>query len=205
MESPSWIANIDWTKHDGLVPAIVQHALTGEVLMLGFMNAEALETTLTREKVTFYSRSKARLWTKGESSGHVLSLVDLALDCDRDALLVLAHPHGPTCHLLTRSCFGAHAQLGSVLQRLAARINQRAEVDGGGGYTQSLLTAGIERCAQKVGEEGVEVALAAVSSDTDQLNEEAADLLYHLLVTLKAAGSDIESVLSVLDRRYQAS
>ena len=204
MDSPDWLDNIDWNKNNGLVPAIVQHAINGQVLMLGYMNAEALNKTLSSHQVTFYSRSKKRLWVKGESSGHTLNLVDMALDCDQDTLLVLANPQGPTCHLMTPSCFGQQPPLGSMLARLGQIIDARASSDDDASYTHSLLTSGLERCAQKVGEEGVEVALAAVSNDTDKLNEEAADLLYHLLVTLKAAGSDMDAVLAVLDQRHQS-
>jgi phosphoribosyl-ATP pyrophosphohydrolase/phosphoribosyl-AMP cyclohydrolase len=186
MNSPDWLDQIDWNKGNGLLPAIVQNAINGQVLMVGYMNQAALQQSLSNEQVTFYSRSKQRLWTKGESSGHTLTLVDVALDCDQDTLLVLAHPQGPTCHLMTASCFGEHNAVGDD------------------SYTRSLLAAGVERCAQKVGEEGVEVALAAVANDTDKLNEEAADLLYHLLVALKAAGTELDSVLQVLERRHNA-
>lgn len=204
MNSPDWLDQIDWDKGNGLLPAVVQNAINGQVLMLGYMNQAALHQSLSSGQVTFYSRSKQRLWTKGESSGHTLTLVDVALDCDQDSLLVLAHPQGPTCHLMTASCFGEHAPHGSMLARLAEIIDMRANAVGDDSYTRSLLAAGVERCAQKVGEEGVEVALAAVANDTDKLNEEAADLLYHLLVALKAAGTELDSVLQVLERRHNA-
>lgn len=204
MNTPPWMDTIDWQKTNGLIPAIVQHALTGQVLMLGFMNQDALAQTLASDQVTFFSRTKQRLWTKGETSGHTLSLVDVALDCDHDTLLVLAKPEGPVCHLMTPSCFGEHAPHGSMLAQLVDIIDQRATSEDGQSYTRSLLDAGLQRCAQKVGEEGVEVALAATSGDQQALHEEAADLIYHLLVTLKAANTDFNAVLEVLDQRHQA-
>ncbi|MGY6631568.1 MAG: bifunctional phosphoribosyl-AMP cyclohydrolase/phosphoribosyl-ATP diphosphatase HisIE [Wenzhouxiangella sp.] len=195
---------LDWAKTDGLLPAIVQHARTGEVLMLGYMNRESLEHSIETGQVTFYSRSRQRLWTKGESSGHVLQLVSARTDCDRDAILVQALPQGPTCHLGTRSCFGeSPGPALSMLGRLADIIDARAAEDAESSYTAKLLAEGPNRCAQKVGEEGVEVALAAVSGPVEDLNNEAADLLYHLLVCLKSAGSDLETVMSVLQQRHR--
>lgn len=204
MKTPPWIPTIDWEKTNGLIPAIIQHAVTGQVLMLGYMNEEALEKTLLTDQVTFFSRSKQRLWIKGESSGHTLALVDMALDCDQDTLLVLAKPQGPVCHLMTPSCFGEQAPHGSMLARLSDIIDERASSQATESYTRSLLASGIQRCAQKVGEEGVEVALAATSGDQAALHEEAADLLYHLLVTLKAANTHLDAVLDVLGQRHQA-
>jgi len=203
MKTPDNLDGIDWDKNEGLVPAIIQDALTGQVLMLGYMNEASLEQTLKTQQVTFFSRSKRRLWRKGETSGNTLSLVDVAVDCDGDTLLVLAQPKGPVCHLNTPSCFGAGGLQGSMLQRLAEIIEQRSSEDGDESYTRSLLASGVQRCAQKVGEEGVEVALAATSGDAKALAEESADLLYHLLVTLKAANTDFRDVLQVLDRRHQ--
>lgn len=194
------IKTLDWGKGQGLLPAVVQDARDGRVLMLGYMNAEALEKTLASGQVTFFSRSKQRLWTKGETSGNVLALVDLATDCDRDTVLVQAVPHGPTCHLGTTTCFGETTWPAvGLLARLQALIESRREGDPERSYTTRLLQGDLARCAQKVGEEGVETALAAVTGD--KLDEEAADLLYHLLVCLTAAGSSLDRVLDELQRR----
>ena len=193
-------ASLDWSKAaDGLLPAIVQDAVTHRVLMLGYMDREALQTTLISGFVTFFSRSKQRLWTKGESSGHVLELVAIDSDCDADTLLVQAHPRGPTCHLQRESCF-AQAP-GDTLADLDALIAQRAQTRPAGSYTTTLFDRGIKRIAQKVGEEGVETALAAVAGDDVELCNESADLLYHLLVTLRARGLGLADVLKVLQAR----
>jgi len=195
-------AEADWAKGDGLLPAIIQNPSTGQVLMLGYMNAEALEKTRSSGRVTFYSRSKQRLWTKGESSGHWLELVDIRLDCDRDTLLIQARPQGPTCHNGTVTCFGDDPGPAiGLLAELEAVIVQRAGDDPGQSYTARLLNGGVARCAQKVGEEGVEVALAAVQGQTEALESEAADLLYHLLVCLQSAGTRLDRVLDVLETR----
>ena len=186
----------DWDKGDGLLPAIVQDARTLRVLMLGYMDRAALEATLSSRRVTFFSRSKGRLWTKGESSGHFLELASIDLDCDRDTLLVQAHPHGPTCHLQRESCFPAAP--GSTLADLSALVERRAAERPEGSYTTKLFDGGIRRIAQKVGEEGVETALAAVAEDDDALLGEGADLLFHLLVLLRARGlglADVEAKL----------
>ena len=196
----------DWDKGNGLLPAIVQDADAGRVLMLGYMNEEALEKTRATGHVTFFSRSKQRLWTKGETSGNTLELVDVKLDCDRDTLLVLARPSGPTCHTGTTTCFG-NELLPPVgfLAELDRVIESRAGADPGSSYTAKLLHSGIKRCAQKVGEEGVEVALAATAGDRDELIEESADLLYHLLVVLAASEVDFEQVVDTLRRRHEPS
>ncbi|MEN1728729.1 MAG: bifunctional phosphoribosyl-AMP cyclohydrolase/phosphoribosyl-ATP diphosphatase HisIE [Pseudomonadota bacterium] len=193
---------LDWAKGDGLLPAVVQHATEGRVLMLGYMNADALDKTLATGKVTFFSRSKQRLWTKGETSNHVLELVSISGDCDRDTLLVQAIPHGPTCHTGDQTCFGNDMlpPLG-LLGELESVIQSRANDDPASSYTARLLNEGVARCAQKVGEEGVEVALAAVQGKTEELNNEAADLLYHLLVCLRSAGSSLDDVLTILAQR----
>lgn len=191
----------DWAKGDGLLPAIVQHAVTGQVLMLAYMNADALAETLRSQQVTFFSRSRQRLWTKGETSGHSLQLRRLELDCDGDTLLVQAVPAGPCCHLGDSSCFGPTAQGAGQLAALAAVIAERADAEQDQSYTAQLLQAGIGRCAQKVGEEGVEVALAASTGDDEAVLNESADLLYHLLVVLQARGLNLDQVLDVLDRR----
>jgi phosphoribosyl-ATP pyrophosphohydrolase/phosphoribosyl-AMP cyclohydrolase len=196
------IQSLDWAKGDGLLPAVVQHAREGRVLMLGYMNAEALNQTLATGRVTFFSRSKQRLWTKGETSGHVLNLVSVHADCDRDTLLVQVEPVGPTCHTGTQTCFGdAMLPPLGLLGELESVIRSRAQNPSESSYTTRLLRDGVARCAQKVGEEGVEVALAAVQGRREELHGEAADLLYHLLVCLQASGSSLTDVLSVLDER----
>jgi phosphoribosyl-ATP pyrophosphohydrolase/phosphoribosyl-AMP cyclohydrolase len=190
---------LDWDKQDGLLPAIVQDADSRRVLMLGYMSREALAKTLDSGQVTFFSRSKGRLWTKGESSGHVLALVSLEADCDRDTLLVQARPHGPTCHLGTTSCFPTAP--GDVLGELQALILVRHAERPPGSYTTRLFDAGVKRIAQKVGEEGLETALAAVAEEDAPLLGEAADLLYHLIVLLQARGLSLADALAVLERR----
>ncbi|RUO35347.1 bifunctional phosphoribosyl-AMP cyclohydrolase/phosphoribosyl-ATP diphosphatase HisIE [Aliidiomarina sanyensis] len=202
-------SNLDqlaWEKMDGLLPCMVQDASSGRLLMQGYVNQDALQTTLKSGHVTFFSRSKQRLWTKGESSGNTLSLVSLTADCDRDAVLALAHPHGPTCHLGTESCWVPETQpVASELIELERTIAERkialAAGTPGKSYTASLLQSGIRRCAQKVGEEGVEVALAAVAQDDDALLNESADLLYHLLVVLQARNLSLSDVVEVLRSR----
>ena len=188
-----------WDKQGGLLPAIVQDAATLRVLMLGYMDREAIGTTLSSGKVTFFSRSKARLWTKGEGSGHVLELVAIEADCDADTLLVRALPHGPTCHLQRDSCFPAAPADG--LSELDALIARRERERPQGSYTTKLFESGVRRIAQKVGEEGVETALAAVAQDEDALLGEAADLLYHLTVLLRARGLSLGDARRVLAAR----
>src|SRR5690242_18293588 len=203
--NPSDLSRLDWAKGDGLLPAVVQHWLTGEVLMLGYMNAEALAATEASGKVTFWSRSKQRLWMKGESSGHVLALKSIRVDCDADTLLVQAEPHGPTCHLGTSSCFGEDARppLG-FLAELDALVAQRHAERPQGSYTTRLFEAGTRRIAQKVGEEGVESALAAVAQGDEELLGEAADLLFHLSVLLRARGLSLTNVAALLAKRHAA-
>ncbi len=193
------IEALAWDKQDGLLPAIVQDADSRRVLMLGYMSREALAKTLDSGQVTFFSRSKGRLWTKGESSGHVLTLVSLEADCDRDTLLVQARPRGPTCHLGTTSCFPSAP--GDVLGELQALIRARHAERPPGSYTTKLFDAGVKRIAQKVGEEGLETALAAVVEEDAPLLGEAADLLYHLIVLLQARGLSLADALAVLERR----
>jgi len=188
-----------WAKQDGLLPAIVQDADSLRVLMLGYMSREALAATLASGQVTFFSRSRQRLWVKGETSGNTLQLVSVEADCDRDSLLVRARPQGPTCHKGTISCF-ADAP-GDVVAELDAVIAQRKAEASEASYTRKLFDAGIARIAQKVGEEGVETALAAVTADDDALRGEAADLVYHLLVLLQARGLDWNGVRAELARR----
>jgi len=193
------IDSIDWAKQGGLVPAIVQDASTLQVLMLGYMDREALQQTLECGQVTFFSRSRQRLWRKGEESGHVLELVSVDIDCDADSLLVLATPRGPTCHLQRASCFPGAPFDG--LQRLGQRIALRDVERPEGSYTARLLQQGVRRIAQKVGEEGVETALAAVAQDDAALTSEAADLLFHLMVLLRARGLSLDAVRRELQRR----
>ena len=198
------LEHIDFDKGGGLVPAVVQHFATGEVLMLGYMNAEALEATRTSGYVTFWSRSKRRLWQKGETSGHVLLVKSTQLDCDRDTLLIEAEPHGPTCHLGTTSCFGAGADLPlGFLAQLDALVATREVQRPPGSYTTQLFDAGIRRIAQKVGEEGVETALAAATQGDAALVGEAADLVYHLMVLLRARGLSLADVSATLARRHR--
>ena len=193
-------ARLDWEKGDGLLPVIVQDAANLRVLMLGYMNREALEATLASRRVTFFSRSKQRLWTKGESSGHVLELVSVDADCDNDTLLVLAHPHGPTCHLQRPSCFpSAPSDFLADLDGLVAQRERERPADS---YTTRLFEAGVRRIAQKVGEEGVETALAAVAQDESALLGESADLLYHLTVLLRARGLSLADAVDVLRERH---
>lgn len=189
-----------WDKQGGLLPAIVQDAVTQRMLMLGYMDRAALEATLASGRVTFYSRSRARLWVKGETSGNALELVSIAADCDNDSLLVQARPQGPTCHRGTVSCF-ADAP-GDFLAELDALIAKRHDDRPQGSYTTQLFDAGIRRIAQKVGEEGVETALAAVVQDDAALLGEAADLIYHLTVLLRARGLGLHDVTAVLRARH---
>lgn len=202
MHSPP---TLDWQKSGGLVPAIVQDADTQQVLMLGYMNAEALQRTLDTKRVTFFSRSKDRLWVKGESSGHFLDVVDVTADCDADALLVRARPNGPTCHRGTCSCFGEGGASGAgFLVELERTVGQRIAAGGEKSYTARLVAEGVKRVAQKVGEEGVETALAATAGTNEELAGEAADLLFHLIVLLRAKGLSLGDAVRVLEQRHAA-
>ncbi len=200
------IEQLDFKKGDGLLPAVVQHAQTGAVLMVGYMNREALRETLARRRVVFFSRSKQRLWEKGETSGHTLELETIRADCDHDALLVTARPLGPVCHVGTATCFGDEpatpgerlAFLASLEEVIERRIAERPE----GSYTARLFAQGPKRIAQKVGEEGLEVALAAAAETDDKVVAESADLLYHLLVLLKSRGLPLASVVAELQSRH---
>jgi phosphoribosyl-ATP pyrophosphohydrolase/phosphoribosyl-AMP cyclohydrolase len=196
-------ATPDFAKGDGLLPTIVQHAQSGEVLMLGYMDEAALARTRASGLVTFFSRSKQRLWTKGETSGDSLALVDIRLDCDADTFLVRAIPAGPTCHTGTSSCFGNDVKpsLG-FLAELDALVASRHDERPDGSYTTKLFEGGIRRMAQKVGEEGVEAALAAVAEDDDALIGEAADLVFHLMVVLRARGIGFDAVAGELAARH---
>jgi phosphoribosyl-ATP pyrophosphohydrolase/phosphoribosyl-AMP cyclohydrolase len=206
----SSLEKLDWDKNAGLLPAIVQDADSGAVLMLGYMNPEALAATRASGRVTFWSRSKKRLWTKGETSGHFLEVRGMSADCDGDTLLILASPLGPVCHLGTITCFGeaparAAAEKFGFLGRLETVIAQRIATRPSGSYTTKLLSAGIRRIAQKVGEEGVELALASVVESDDEVVGEAADLLYHLIVLLNARGMTLAQVIMELEARHTAA
>ena len=193
-------AALAWDKQGGLLPAIVQDALSRRVLMLGYMDRAVLAKTLETGKITFFSRSRQRLWTKGETSGNFLQLVALETDCDDDALLLQAQPVGPTCHLGRSSCFASAP--GDFLAELDAFIAGRERERPAGSYTTSLFESGIKRIAQKVGEEGVETALAATTGDAQELRNEAADLIYHLIVLLRASGQGLDQVARVLAQRH---
>jgi phosphoribosyl-ATP pyrophosphohydrolase/phosphoribosyl-AMP cyclohydrolase len=201
-------ARLDWSKGDGLLPAIVQHATDGRVLMLGYMTEAALRQTLAERCVTFFSRSRGELWTKGETTGHFLRVVDVSADCDHDTILVLAHPKGPTCHNGTPTCFAdardPDAAGIAFISTLQSTIAQRIADNPSGSYTARLFADGVGRIAQKVGEEGVETALAAVTRDDGELVGECADLLYHLLVLLKARSLTVEQVVQELAARHGA-
>ena len=194
---------LDWAKTGELMPAIIQHAVSGEVLMLGYMNAQALQVTEETGKVTFFSRSKQRLWTKGESSGHFLHVVSIHADCDNDTLLILANPDGPTCHTGTSSCFSPAATDWGFLFNLETLLAERETDDPQNAYTARLYASGTKRIAQKVGEEGVETALAATVHDREELTNEAADLVYHLLVLLQDQDLDLSRVIDCLRKRHQ--
>ncbi|WP_034386983.1 bifunctional phosphoribosyl-AMP cyclohydrolase/phosphoribosyl-ATP diphosphatase HisIE [Hellea balneolensis] len=197
-------ASINWEKGGGLVPAIVQDAKTEQVLMLGYMNEASLAKTQDTELVTFYSRSRQELWTKGETSGNTLKLQSITVDCDNDTLLVRATPTGPTCHEGTVSCFSETGPEGlGFLAYLEDLIEGRKSADADSSYTASLLQGPLRRAAQKVGEEGVETALAAVAETEDKLTSEAADLVYHLLVLLTAKDVKFESVIKELTGRHK--
>jgi phosphoribosyl-AMP cyclohydrolase / phosphoribosyl-ATP pyrophosphohydrolase len=194
-----------WDKMDGLLPAVVQDRRSGRVLMLGYVDRDALEATLESGLATFFSRSKQRLWQKGEASGNRLHVRAVFADCDQDALLLLADPEGPTCHTGTVSCFGDKALEGpGWLAQLSTIVQERAASDDQRSYTRELLAEGLPRIAQKVGEEGLEVALAAVTRGTDGSAEEAADLLYHLTVLMQAQGFGWDEVIAILKSRHSA-
>ena len=210
MSTVQTFRHLDWGKGGGLLPAIVQDARSGAVLMLGHMNREALAATEATGRVTFWSRSRGRLWTKGETSGHYLEMKQIAADCDGDTLLILADPTGPACHLGTSTCWGEaaprsaaehHAFLGSLEQLITRRIATRPA----GSYTAKLLAEGTRRIAQKVGEEGLELALACVAQSEPEIIAEAADLLYHVLLLLRAKGLSLSQVVVELERRHASA
>lgn len=197
--------NIDFNKLNGLVPAIIQDADTKNVLMLGFMNEEAYLKTLETKKVTFYSRTRKRLWTKGEESGHFLHLVDIKNDCDNDTLLVKVHPEGPTCHTGSDTCWGEKNESNPLqfLSELQDFIEKRHREMPEGSYTTSLFKDGLNRMAQKVGEEALEAVIEAVNGSDERLVYEASDMFYHLIVLLTAKGLRIEDVASELASRHK--
>jgi phosphoribosyl-ATP pyrophosphohydrolase/phosphoribosyl-AMP cyclohydrolase len=193
--------NINFSKLNGLVPAVVQDSRTNKVLMLGFMNEDAYQKTIRDRRVTFYSRSKQRLWTKGETSGNFLELVDILLDCDQDTLLVKAFPKGPACHTGADTCFNETNDDWNLLS-LEAIIKDRKANPQKGSYTNKLLDSGINKVAQKVGEEAVELVIEAKDDNKDLFLGEASDLLYHYLVLLTAKGYTLNEVLDVLKKRH---
>ncbi len=198
--------NIDFSKSpDGLVPAIIQDNTTGKVLMLGYMNAEALEKTQKEQRVTFFSRSKKRLWTKGEESGHFLNVVSMASDCDEDTLLIKCHPQGPTCHTGSDTCWNESNQQDDIqfLKYLQDFIDQRKAEMPEGSYTTSLFTKGTRKITQKVGEEAVETIIGAMANDDENFLYEGADLLYHLIVLLTHKGYRLEDLALELKKRHK--
>jgi phosphoribosyl-ATP pyrophosphohydrolase/phosphoribosyl-AMP cyclohydrolase len=195
------ISKIDFAKFNGLVPCVVQDSVTNIVLMLGFMNEEALQKTMLEKKVTFFSRSKQRLWTKGESSGNMLELVDIRQDCDHDTLLVKVRPKGPTCHTGADTCFNERNDRWDI-SSLEAIISSRKQNPKKGSYTTSLLESGINKVAQKVGEEAVELIIEAKDDNKELFLNEAADLMYHYLVLLAAKGFSLHDVTQVLNKRH---
>ena len=200
------IGQLAWDRQQGLLPAIVQHATSGAVLMLGFMNREALRASLEGPHAVFYSRSRQQLWVKGATSGHRLEIVDIRPDCDADALLVTVLPAGPVCHLGTATCFGdepvAAAERLAFIAELEKIIAERIAGSPEGSYTARLHHGGVRKMAQKLGEEGLEVALAAAGETDDRLLGEAADLLFHLLVLLRSRGLGIQAVVEELRHRH---
>lgn len=204
------VSQIDWQKVSTLIPVVVQDICSSQVLMLGYMNEDALRKTMQTGQVTFYSRTKARLWTKGESSGHFLNLAHISLDCDQDTLLILVNPMGPTCHTGTTTCFDEEKESSTKLpvpdlvwlSQLETLLNERKSADPDSSYTASLYARGTKRISQKVGEEGVEVALAATSGDKAELVCESADLIYHLLVLLQDQDLSLSHVIDKLKQRH---
>lgn len=196
--------NIDFEKMNGLVPAIIQDAETKKVLMLGYMNREAYEKTLSTKKVTFFSRARQCLWTKGEESGNFLNLVDIKIDCDQDTLLVTVHPDGPTCHKGTDTCWGEKNESSPLLflTELQNFIEKRHKEMPEGSYTTSLFRDGLNRMAQKVGEEALEAVIEAVNGSNERLIYEISDMFYHLIVLLTSKGLRIEDVVSELECRH---
>jgi phosphoribosyl-ATP pyrophosphohydrolase/phosphoribosyl-AMP cyclohydrolase len=197
--------NINFTKYaDGLVPAIIQDANTKNVLMLGFMNQAAVDATISQKNVTFFSRSKNRLWTKGEESGNFLQYISMTLDCDQDTLLIQAVPLGPVCHTGTATCWGEDAENDfSFLYQLEQIIGSRKNADPSSSYVASLFAKGINKIAQKVGEEAVELVIEAKDNDAKLFLDESADLLFHYMILLQAKGYQLSDIAKVLKQRHQ--
>lgn len=199
--------NIQFSKYaDGLVPAIIQDQQTGKVLMLGFMNQEAIDATIAQQKVTFFSRSKNRLWTKGEESGNFLEYISMALDCDKDTILIQANPNGPICHTGTDTCWGETNSTSGTdfLNTLEEVIKQRKNASADSSYVASLFQKGINKIAQKVGEEAVETVIEAKDNNDDLFIGEAADLLFHYLILLQAKGFNLADITNELKKRHKA-
>ena len=195
---------LDFDKGEGLIPAIIQDDLTGKVLMLGYMNKESLAETEKSGKVTFYSRSKKRLWTKGETSGNFLYVKDVKADCDKDSLLIKANPVGPACHTGADTCFNeSNTDVISFLNHLTAVIEERKNSTPDDSYTSSLFAKGVNKVAQKVGEEAVEVVIEAMDNNIDLLKSESADLLFHLMVLLAHKNLTLRDVVEVLEKRHK--
>lgn len=193
--------NIDFSKGKGLVPVVIQDNNTLQVLMVGYMNEEAFKKTREEKKVTFFSRSKNRLWTKGETSGNFLNVVEILSDCDNDSILIKVNPVGPVCHTGSTACFAEETSKGFIYE-LEQVINQRIESDNNDSYTNKLYKKGINKVAQKVGEEAVELIIEAKDDNLDLFKNEAADLLYHLLILLRAKGINMQSIEDVLQKRH---
>ena len=194
---------LDWEKVNHLMPVVVQNRTSGKVLMLGYVNQESLAATLASGKMTFFSRTKQRLWCKGEESGNFLNVLEISSDCDNDTLLAIVEPIGPTCHLGTETCFKGELDPAlTFMADLEKVIKERKGADPSSSYTASLYARGTKRIAQKVGEEGVEVALAAMAKDMDELTCESADLLYHLTVLLQNEGLQLSDIAAKLKERH---
>lgn len=199
------VKQLDWDKGNGLLPAIIQDSNNLRVLMLGYMNAESLAQTLETKRVTFFSRSKQALWVKGETSGNTLDFVSAEIDCDKDTILIRANPQGPACHTGSQTCFGDKQPSDILfLETLGDIIHTRNIDRPEGSYTTELFTEGKSRIAQKVGEEGVELALARMKDDKEEMVNEAADLLFHMMILLEDSGLSIKDVCAELSRRHNA-
>jgi phosphoribosyl-AMP cyclohydrolase / phosphoribosyl-ATP pyrophosphohydrolase len=198
--------NIDWQKCNGLIPAVIQDDITHQILMLGYMNQEALDITNQTKNVTFFSRTKHKLWTKGETSGHFLKLISMHIDCDQDTILCRVNPIGPTCHTGTISCFKTDSVDDiSILRVLSVLLAERNKSRPSGSYTTSLFESGLSRISQKIGEEGVELALAHMKQDKQEITNECADLFYHAMVLLENSGLSLNDVCKTLKERHNAS
>jgi len=196
--------NLDFNKHDGLIPAVIQDRISNKVLMVGFMNEEAYRKTVLDKRVTFFSRTKNRLWTKGETSGNFLNVKEILFDCDNDTILIKAEPKGPVCHTGMDTCFGEinKDNLGFI-NHLRKIIKERKQFPSEKSYTSSLFAKGINKVAQKVGEEAVELVIEAKDENTDLFKNEAADLLYHYLILLEAKGVELDQVIAILESRHK--